>query len=171
MRDLLLMQQNIPVTITYSHELSPPHHGLMSPYQSAHTQHYMAPITNSRSTSPEKPRGPVPTAPTHLAAMRNRNCHQSFDFLESLNPLVEGYSGMQGMQGMFTNLPPLSGNNEDTNSMTPFPIFPAWSSATSPQSKGEAVWGDKNLHSPPNQMNTLEREEDEQKLNYTETLV
>merc|ERR1719466_526776 len=32
-------QQSIPASMTYSHQLSPPQHGLMSPPQSVHSQH------------------------------------------------------------------------------------------------------------------------------------
>jgi hypothetical protein len=75
------------------------------------------------------------------------------------------------MQGMFTytNLPTPPGNNEGNAYMTPSPESPAWSSATSPQSGGEAVWSDGNLHSPPNfnQMNGLKREEEERRMNNT----
>merc|ERR1712210_355916 len=104
-----------------------------SPPQSVHSQHSLsppgAPSANTHSTSPQKPRGLLPTSPTHMAAMRNHQRHQSFAFPES----------------------------------------PAWSSATSPQSGGEAVWSDGNLHSPPNfnQMNGLKREEEERGMNNT----
>ena len=130
-----------------------------------------APNGNPHSTSPQKPRGLLPTSPTHMAAMRNHQRHQSFDFPESSQQLVVGHPGMQGMQGMFTytNLPTPPGNNEGNTYMTPSPESPAWSSATSPQSGGEAVWSDGNLHSPPNfnQMNGLKREEEERRMNNT----
>ena len=168
-------QQSIPASMTYSHQLSPPQHGLMSPPQSVHSQHSLsppgAPSANTHSTSPQKPRGLLPTSPTHMAAMRNHQRHQSFDFPESSQQLVVGHPGMQGMQGMFTytNLPTPPGNNEGNAYMTPSPESPAWSSATSPQSGGEAVWSDGNLHSPPNfnQMNGLKREEEERRMNNT----
>merc|ERR1711962_1798279 len=168
-------QQSIPASMTYSHQLSPPQHGLMSPPQSVHSQHSLsppgAPTANSHSTSPQKPRALLPTSPTHMAAMRNHQRHQSFDFPESSQQLVVGHPGMQGMQGMFTytTLPTPPGNNEGTSYMTPSPESPAWSSATSPQSGGEAVWSDGNLHSPPNfnQMNGLKREEEERRMNNT----
>merc|ERR1719402_2048347 len=134
-------QQSIPASMTYSHQLSPPQHGLMSPPQSVHSQHSLsppgAPTANAHSTSPQKPRGLLPTSPTHMAAMRNHQRHQSFDFPESSQQLVVGHPGIQGMQGMFTytNLPTPPGNNEGNAYMTPSPESPAWSSATSPQSE------------------------------------
>merc|ERR1712110_204669 len=102
-------QQSIPASMTYSHQLSPPQHGLMSPPQSVHSQHSLsppgAPPANAHSTSPQKPRGLLPTSPTHMAAMRNHQRHQSFDFPESSQQLVVK---LCGVTEIFTRLPTLT---------------------------------------------------------------
>jgi len=148
-------QQSIPASMTYHQQLSPPQHGIMSPPQSVQSQHSLSPPghpTTPHSTSPQKPRGLLPTSPTHMVAMRNHQRHQSFDFPEASQAgqqLVVGHPGMQGMSGMFayTNLPTPPGNTEGGAymNMTPSPESP-WSSA-SPQS--QEGWSDGNIHSPP----------------------
>ena len=150
-------QQSIPASMTYNPHMSPPnpHHGLMSPPQSVQSQHSLSPPNSGvqgggpPSNSPVKPRGLLPTSPTHLAAMRNHQRHQSFDFPDTGSQLQQqqqqGLMLQQQQQGMFpyTSLPtPPQGEN--TSYMTPSPESP-WSSA-SPQSAD--CWSD-GIHSPP----------------------
>jgi hypothetical protein len=78
-----------------------------------------------------------------MAAMRNHQRHQSFDFPDSQQMLQHPAMLQQGMF-TYTNLPTPPGNSESTNYMTPSPESP-WSSA-SPQS--QEGWSD-GIHSPP----------------------
>jgi len=145
-------QQSIPASMTYNPHMSPPDptHGLMSPPQSVQSQHSLSPpgpITSTHSTSPVKPRGILPTSPTHMAAMRNHQRHQSFEFPDSSQQMVVNHPGMM-QQNMFpyTNLPtpPQQNVQENSSYMTPSPESP-WSSS-SPQSQD--CWSD-GIHSPP----------------------
>merc|ERR1719270_2482370 len=77
-------QQSIPASMTYSHQLSPPQHGLMSPPQSVHSQHSLsppgAPPANTHSTSPQKPRGLLPTSPALMPRQPVHEPLQTFVF-------------------------------------------------------------------------------------------
>jgi len=151
-------QQSIPASMTYNPHMSPPgSHGLMSPPQSVQSTHSLSPPGTSphpmgSATSPVKPRGLLPTSPTHLVAMRNHQRHQSFDFPDSSQQMVQ-QQYQQQQQGIFTysNLPtpPQNGQDQNTSYMTPSPDSP-WSQVTSPQS-GDC-WSD-GIHSPPQQPN------------------
>merc|ERR1712127_411808 len=140
--------------MTYNPHMSPPgQHGLMSPPQSVQSQHSLSPpgplgSIGPHSTSPQKPgQRLLPTSPTHMAAMRNHQRHQSFDFPDPAQQQQQMMMQQQ-QQNMFTysNLPtpPQGGQDGNTSYMTPSPESP-WSSA-SPQSAD--CWSD-GIHSPP----------------------